>query len=221
MIRMAGHLANVSGEPLVVPESLPAAQGLDWKALIENVQQQGADPDRFVASLAQGFQDGVPADRVDLLTLVSLAGWRAGALALRDDALSRAGAFTETNVRAAATRVLDIDTDLDTFLTRQAVDRYWWPDRARHDGYVCAFGGFAGLGGAWVSPPTESRPLSDAGAFGIRTGEDWWRADIDVWGVRLSPLPTEPDKNTEAPALVSIELKNDSYLAWLRVRDTP
>jgi len=223
MIRTAGHLANASGKPLAVPDSLPAVEDLDWTVLKENVQQQGADPDRFLSSLAQGLEGGVPKDRGDLLTLVSVAGWRAGALALREDALSRAGALTNTSVRAAATRVLGIDTgtDLDTFLEKQALDRYWWPDRERHDGYVGTFGGFAGLGGPWISPPTKSRPLAEAGSFGILTGEDWWRADLDVWGVRLTPLHTEPKKNTKANKLVSLELKKDSYLAWLHVESSP
>ncbi|MCC6269699.1 MAG: potassium transporter Kef [Microbacteriaceae bacterium] len=221
MIRKAGHLANVSDEPLAVPDSLPSLHDLDWNVLTENVRQHGADPDRFVVSLALGLANGVPANRADALALVSLAGWRAGALTLRDDALARAGAITVKTVRTAAAQVLGIGTDLDGFLTMQESDRFWWPDRGRHDGYVCTLGGFSGLGGPWVSPPSEARPLAEPGTFGIRTGEDWWQADIDVWGLRLTYLPTEPIENAAAPDSVSIEFKDDSYLAWLHVGNTP
>lgn len=222
MIRMPGHLANVTNEPLIVPDELPVTHDLDLPLAAANVQQHGGDPARFATALSRGLVDGVPADRADVLALVSLAGWRSGALTLRDDALARANALTDRAARKTAALVLGIETELGDFLKMQETDRFWWPGRAGHRGFVCALGGFSGVGGSWLAPPVEARTLAEPGAFGIRTGDDWWRADVDVWGVRLArlaapPADAAPASVSTAPGLVSVVLTADSYLAWVHV----
>ncbi len=221
MMRMPGHRANPLRQPRTEVSEIPAVEGLDLVLAAENVRRQGGDPTRFASALSAGFAEGVPSERTDVFALVSLAGWRAGALTLREDALVRAETIIEPAVRSAATRVLDIRSDLHSFLQKQSTDRYWWPDRAKYNGIVCAIGGFAGVGGSWIAPPTEALPLAEAGAFGIRTDDEWWRADLDVWGVRLVRLSAPPTEDPDAAGSVSIILEENSYLAVLHVEATP
>ncbi len=217
MMRGPGSLANVPLAALAGPADLPEIDGLNLELAAENVRRHGGDPGRFATALLAGVSEGVPADRAHVSALVSLAGWRAGALPLRDDALARANAVTDTAVRTAITRVLGIDTDLESFLHRQKADRFWWPDRDAHRGYVCTLGGFSGLGGLWISPPQEARRFAEPGAFAIRAGDDWWRADVDVWGARLVQIGTPPVEGVQANDAASIVLVPDSYLAWVHV----
>lgn len=210
MIRRPGRLAAAPFPPAAAPR----IEGLDLALAARNVADAGGSPQDFTASFAAGVARGADADPVDL---AGVAAWRSGALAYRDDALQRLERLSTTHPDAAAAALgLDSD-DLAPFLEAQHGDRFWWPGRAASRGYVSAVGGFVGLGGVWLAPPTEAVALADPGAFGIRTDERWWRLDADVWGARLRPLDDRPPA-VEAGA-ASIVLFPDSYLAWVHVRD--
>jgi hypothetical protein len=211
VIRRPGHLANgapSSGAPAPIA-------GLDLALAARNVASAGGDAGRFGAALAAAQRAGF--DDADGLAVVGVAGWRAGVLALRDDALRHLDELVGRRPAVAAAALGLAESDLPAFLERQRSDRFWWPDRAAANGYVCAIGGFTGLGGAWVAPPAEARPLAADGAFAVRTHEQWWRLDADVWGSRLVQLDAEPA--AAAPAAASVVVFADSYLAWVHVRE--
>jgi len=210
--RLPGHLADQS-LPSGAPE--PVAD-VDWALAGRNVRRAGGDPDRFAAGIADALRAAGGTD--DVVALAGIAAWRSGALAYREDALARI-ATLEGAGRAGAAAALGLEPgELDAFTERQLTDRFWWPGRAAASGYVCAVGGFAGLGGTWVAPPVSGMTLSAAGAFAIRAGEEWWRLDADVWGSQLSRLDAEPaEPGPTGPA--SIVCLPDSYLAWVHVRD--
>ncbi|MFJ6678657.1 potassium transporter Kef [Microbacterium sp. NPDC091382] len=193
---------------------MPHVEGVDVDLAARNTAAAGGDPARFAASLAAGF---AAASDVDVVDLAGVAAWRAGALAFRADALQRLARLSQTHPDAAAAALALDSADLGRFLEAQHDDRFWWPGREASRGYVCAVGGFVGLGGAWIEPPVEAVALADAGAFGIRTGEQWWRLDADVWGSRLRPLDDAPEAASGGAA--SIVSFPDSYLAWVHVRD--
>jgi hypothetical protein len=222
MIRMPRHLADdlLDGDDAgVAPLTI---DGWDLAAFAEGVRRTGGDPDRFARRIAAAHEAAPQlATEPDLVrTVIALAAWRSGAQALRNEALGRLAALPEgayPQDAAAAALALPADA-LAEFAAQQRADRFWWPGRAEWNGYVCAVGGFAGLGGAWVEPPTDGRVL-DSGqtVFAVRSGETWWRIDADVWGSRLTRLVSEPGPPVSSPA--TIVTRPDSYLAWLHVRD--
>ncbi|MCR2783741.1 MULTISPECIES: potassium transporter Kef [unclassified Microbacterium] len=216
MIQVPGHLAD-RGSPIGEPE--PVA-GLDWAVAKRSVQRAGGRPDRFTGAMAAAQRAaGGPDDTALLAGIAGIAAWRAGALAYRQDALARIDALASDAARRAAAAALDLDmSGLAEFAKRQRTDRFWWPGRAALDGYVCAVGGFAGLGGAWVAPADAWYPLGEPGAFAIRTGDRWWRLDADVWGSRLLPLDAQPQERGPDQA-ASIVCLPDTYLAWVHVED--
>lgn len=211
MIRRPGHLADTE-PPTGVPTDVA---GLDLERAGRNVEAAGGSAERFRHALAAG-QAALPAGAsTDLVvTLAGIAGWRAGVLGLRGDALAH---LADVPPAAAAAALGIPETELDAFAERQRVDRFWWPGRAAARGYVCAVGGFAGLGGAWTAPPVDARPLDDDGSFAVRTGERWWRVDADVWGSRLVALDREPRPGLGAGVTASLLTFAESYLAWVYV----
>ncbi|WP_154097346.1 potassium transporter Kef [Microbacterium testaceum] len=209
MIRRPGHLADHT-PPVGTPVPV---EGLDLALAGRNVAAAGGSAERFAVSFAAGR---AAAEGIDPVALAGIAGWRAGALGLRDDALRSIDSVRSTGAGVAAAAALGMDAaDLGAFVDRQRADRYWWPGRREANGYVCAVGGFRGLGGAWTAPPADGRPLDADGAFAVRTGERWWRIDADVWGSRLSPLDDEPEPGAAGAA--SVLTFADSYLAWIHV----
>ncbi len=213
MIRRPGHLADTE-PPTGVPTDVA---GLDLERAGLTVDASGGSVERFRHALAVG-QAALPADAsTDLVvTLAGIAGWRAGVLGLRDDALAH---LADVPPSAAAAALGIAESDLDAFAERQRADRYWWPGRRAQRGYVCAVGGFAGLGGAWTAPPVDARPLDDDGSFAVRTGERWWRVDADVWGSRLLALDREPPTASDRGTGLTASLLTfaESYLAWVYV----
>lgn len=213
MIRRPGHLAEV--EP---PTGVPAdVVGLDLERAGLTVEAAGGSAERFWHALAAGqaaLPDDAPTDLV--VALAGIAGWRAGVLGLRDDALAH---LADVPPAATAAALGIGETDLDAFGDHQRTDRFWWPGRTERRGYVCAVGGFAGLGGAWTAPPVDARPLDDDGCFAVRTGERWWRLDADVWGSRLTALEGEPPRTSGRGArpVASLLTFAESYLAWVYV----
>lgn len=215
MIRRPGHLANRDVPASGAPEPMP---GLDLALAARNVRAAGGDAGRFGASLAAAQQqDAAPEHAV---ALAGVAAWRSGALGLRGDALARLDLLRSdvAGRRAAAAALFLAEDALDDFAERQRADRFWWPGRAETRGYVCAVGGFRGLGGAWTSPPDAGHALGDDSVFAVRAGADWWRLDADVWGARLVRLDAQP-RAAAAVSAASIVCLEDSYLAWVHVRD--
>ena len=212
---MPGHLANA-----VAPGGTPPPlEGLDLGLAAANVRRAGGDPSRFAGSLAAALREepAPPAERAR--SLAAIAAWRAGALAYRDDALDRLDALLGDGSGPAAAAALGMaPSDARSFAVTQRIDRFWWPGRAAERGYVCAVGGFAGLGGAWTAPPAEGFVLTEPGAFAIRAGDEWWRLDADVWGSRLVRLDDDPGPPASASSS-SIVCPADSYLAWVHVTD--
>ncbi|WP_295839769.1 potassium transporter Kef [uncultured Microbacterium sp.] len=215
MIRRPGHLADTE-PPTGVPTDVP---GLDFERAGINVEAAGGSAERFRHALAAG-QRALPVDASSdlVVALAGISGWRAGVPGLRDDALAH---LADVPPVAAAAALGLAEGDLDAFAEHQRTDRFWWPGRPGQRGYVCAVGGFAGLGGAWTAPPTDPRPLDADGAFAVRTGERWWRVDADVWGSRLVALEGEPLSGTSrgsGPA-ASLLTFAESYLAWIYVAE--
>lgn len=217
-----GHLANAEA-PLGGP---PQLAGFDVALAAENVRRAGGDPALFGAGLAAALEERPAPDRDELLSYAAVAAWRAGALAYRDDALTRLDALVAGGAGLAAGRTLGLDgvESVTAFAAAQRTDRFWWPRRRAARGYVCAVGGFAGLGGAWIMPPELGVPLSEPGAFAIRAGDEWWRLDADVWGHRLVRMDdTDGDPIAQAPpasdSAASIVCTPSSYLAWVHVWD--
>lgn len=205
--RQLAHGARTHDEPAPVP-------GLDFDRARRRVAAAGGDPVRFAAAVAAAQRCG--AEAPDAVDVAGIAAWAAGALALRDDALSRIERMLphRADVVAAA---LGLDAaDVGAFAEHQRSDRFWWPGRGAANGYVCAVGGFAGLGGAWVAAPEEARTLDD-GVFAVRTGAQWWRLDADVWGARLVTIEDEPVASARAGA--SVVVRADSYLVWVHVAE--
>lgn len=222
MNRIPVQLANVSAP--FPPAELPdlSAVGLDTALAAESVQAAHGDPLLFSRALAAGIEHDPASvtDRERALDLVAIAAWRAGALGLRVDALTRLESLDSAEQRLAAAAALGVGVDvLDEFRRRQRSDRFWWPGRADQRGYVLATGGFRGLGGAWIRPPERVEPLRDDGAFAFLVAGVWWRLDSDVWGARLSLLPEPPTTAEQRDDGVTVVIGPDTHLAWVHVRE--
>ena len=240
MIRRPGRLANGVDAPVATDAARAHAvaladdAGLDLGLARANVARAGGDSDLFGAALASGLDAwsgaGGTGGASAVVEFAAIAGWRAGVLALRGDALARIGELRfDAARRSGVAAALGFETGvLDEFIDRQLADRYWWPGRHRVRGYVAAVGGFVGFGDAWIAPADEWRALAGAGAFALHSAQEWWRLDADVWGTRLVRLPAEPEPapsdgeaaSSSDAAGASIVLRGDSHLAWLHVRES-
>ena len=223
MIRQPVQLANAPAPfaPAALADLSPV--GLDAALAADSVAQAHGDAELFARALAAGVA-AEPAslhDRDRTLDLVAIAAWRAGALGLRADALSRLAASPTPESRAAAAAALGLGADqLDAFVRRQQTDRFWWPGRADQRGYVLAVGGFRGLGGAWILPPERVDRLTEPGAFAFLVAGSWWRLDADVWGSRLSLLAEQPAlSDASIDDGVTVVIGADTHLAWVHVRE--
>lgn len=222
-MQLPRHVANdaLTMDAAAGPASVA---GLDVAVATRNVARNGGDAGRFTQFFAAAVAAmRADADRTAVVSLASIAAWRAGALGVRVDALARLGALTPER-QPAAVAALGIDAGaLAEFVARQAEDRYWWPGRSAARGYVCALGGFTGLGGAWLSPPERWMPLPAPGSFAVRAADAWWRIDADVWGSRVERMNSEPpaDPAPHASTGATLYLNPSSYLAWVHVRENP
>ncbi|WP_431803025.1 potassium transporter Kef [Microbacterium sp. bgisy203] len=231
MIRMPLQLADREERPGA--SALPPGTVVDLELARENVARLGGDAARFTARCAAvdaAVGDGpFSGDPETARALVTLAAWRAGLVAMRDEALRHLETLRRRGdaERAAAAAALGLEVaQLDVFAERQASDRFFWPGRDAANGFVCAVGGFAGFGGAWTGIPDAWRALPDVpdgGAFAIHADDHWWRLDADAWGAYLTRLPdgAEPPRVPRGPGAVrgGVVLLPDSYLAWIRVGD--
>lgn len=190
-MRVPHQLANKA-----MPQAeLPALEGIDIESVREAAVAHGADAGLFAAFLAAGADAAGSAGSVSPIDLVGVAAWRAGALALRDDALARVSRLSSGDKGAVAAALLGIgEDDVATFVDRQRTDRWWWPGRDDARGYVAAVGGFVGMGGAWTEPPRRGVTLAEDGGFAILAGSSWWRLDADVWCSRLVQVSDPPDE---------------------------
>nr|WP_236571344.1 potassium transporter Kef [Microbacterium hydrocarbonoxydans] len=224
MIRLPVQLANAPAPfaPAVLADL--SSVGLDAALASDSVAQAHGDPELFTRALAAGIA-AAPAslhDRDRVLDLVAIAAWRAGALGLRADALTRLAGLPTPESRVAAAAALGLGAEhLDVFVRRQQTDRFWWPGRADQRGYVLAVGGFRGLGGAWIHPPERVDRLAESGAFAVLVAGSWWRLDADVWCSRLALLAEQPAL-PDAPIDdgVTVVIGADTHLAWVHVRES-
>lgn len=223
MNRVPVQLANAPAP--FAPARLPdlASVGLDAALASASVVQAHGDAELFARALAAGVAADPASldDRDRALALVSIAGWRAGVLGLRTDALNRLATLPTAESRVAAAAALGIGIDhLEVFVRRQQSDRFWWPGRADQRGYVLATGGFRGIGGAWIRPPERVEHLAESGAFAFLVAGSWWRLDADAWGSRLALLADEPDFSAPVDDAVTVVIGADTHLAWVHVRET-
>jgi len=189
---------------------------VDWTNAARTVHRAGGDPHLFGSGIARALRAAGGTE--DIVALAGIAAWRAGALPYRDRALADIAKLGSSG-RAGAAAALGLDPgELDVFAQHQIDDRFWWPGRWAASGYVCAVGGFVGLGGVWMLPPDSGTALSAPGAFAVLVGDEWWRLDADVWGSRLSRLDAEPD-DVAPGGSTTIVCRQDSYLAWVHARD--
>lgn len=177
-----------------------------------NVAAWGGSPVLFHHFLAAGL---AAAPVPDVHQLASIAGWRAGALGLRLEALRLLPTLPEPAV--AATLGFSPDA-LSDFAELQQLDPYWWPGRAAGGGQVLRTGGFAGLGGPWLAPPGRAGRGAVTGRWVMLAGTTWWQLDADAFGAALTELGEVPKCGSDTdPAGVRIAVSRDSYLVTLSV----
>lgn len=191
---------------------IPQLAAAELEVALANVAAWGGDPALFRHFLAAGL---AAAPVADAHQVASIAGWRAGALSLRFEALRLLSALPSSAVAAAlgfaTTQVAD-------FAELQQLDPYWWPGRAGVGGQVLRAGGFAGLGGHWLAPPDRAGRAAITGRWSVRSGETWWQLDADVFGAVLTEVGDEPECGPDTdPSGVRIEVSPDSYVVSLSV----
>lgn len=206
------HVVNL-GLTVSAP-ALPQLPSADLAVATANVAGWGGDPALFVHFLAAGLAAG-PVDGAAVRQVAAIAGWRAGVLGLRDEALELLGSLP---AEVGGATLGFPPPELTGFVDRQRTDRYWWPGRERAWGQVLRAGGFAGLGGYWLAPPVLAGTGGVAGRWLVQAGDTWWQLDADVFGSRLVELPDQPQCGPDTdPAGVRIATFPDSYLVSLAV----
>lgn len=198
---VASHAANdgVAG----ADTELPAVDGLDLDSAGDRVGAWGGDRRLYTRFLARALSASAGIEAGEARHLAVIAGWRAGVLGLREEALSSA---VLARPAAAAAALGIAEQDLPAFLAAQALDRFSLPG---HDGLVARVGGFRGFGGPWIAPPSSPRFVGD-GRIEVDCGSELWSITADVFGARVEPV------ETASPAMerngVSVEAHPDSYL---------
>lgn len=187
----------------------------DLDVVTANVAAWGGHVGLFHQVLAAGL--GVPGAAPSVRAVVVVAGWRAGVLGLREEALR----LLPTVPRAVAAAALGFSADsIPAFVEAQHHDPYWWPWRAAHRGRVLSAGGFQGLGGTWVSPPEQVGWGAVSGRWVVSADDRWWQLEADVFGASLVPWrdgdAVVAGSGTD-PAGVLITCSPDSYLVTLSV----
>ena len=202
---VAGHVANVG---LAADETaLPTIDGVDLAATVDRVSGWGGDPGLYTRFLAAGLS--ASADATDARRIGVIAGWRAGVLALRSEALSSAAAAQPAAVAAA----LGIaETQVAEFLAAQAVDRFGMPSSS---GVVARIGGFRGFGGPWIAPPASPRFVGD-GVIEVDCGAEVWQIVADVFCARLEQV--EHASASIEVGTATVETSDDSYLVTISRR---
>jgi len=190
---------------------LPEVPGVDLAATVERVGDWGGDEGLYSLFLGAALVEAPLRDAKTVRSVGVIAGWRAGVIGLRDDALARA-ASSDPSVAAAA---LGIPAEhLAWFLAEQHGDRFAWPGNSQP---IADVGGFRGFGGNWVEPPTRAFICAD-GVLAVLTGTDVWAVHLDVFGHRVSRIDEQLPAEQSDPSL-ELRLSPDSYLVQvLRAR---
>lgn len=196
----------------IVGGSGPQLTAEELAVATANVAAWGGNPPLFHHFLTAGL---AVAPVPDARQLASIAGWRAGALSLRFEALRLLPVLPETAVAAALGLAPQTLAD---FAELQQLDPYWWPGRAAARGQVLRAGGFSGLGGPWLAPPTRAGRGSITGRWVVLAGTTWWQLDADAFGAVLTALGEPPESGPDTdPSGVRITVSPDSYLVTLSV----
>ncbi len=210
IISWPAQAVNTGVRPAAAP--VPQLAADDLAVATANVAAWGGKPALFHHFLAAGL---AAAPVPDARQLASIAGWRAGALGLRFEALRLLPMLPKPAV--AATLGFTPETISD-FTELQQLDPYWWPGRAVAGGQVLRTGGFAGLGGPWLVPPSRAGRAAITGRWVVLAGDDWWQLDADVFGALLTRLDEAPECGADTdPSGVRIAISPDSYLVTLSV----
>ncbi|MEP6842004.1 MAG: hypothetical protein ABJA11_00700 [Pseudolysinimonas sp.] len=197
-------MARVVGPMIAFPGSaVDAADALDVAAVgarpiadallestVPRLREWGGDPARYRVALSRGQHAmGTALDLEDpeaIRSLAVVAGWRAGVLDLRNDAITRAASLPEPVTAAALGLAVE---RLAGFLVAQGSDPFAWPDQ--EPGTVIArIGGFRGLGGRWIAPPRDPAPIG-IGRFRVICGDATWVIRADVFGSSIVPADEE------------------------------
>ncbi|MGC3955721.1 MAG: hypothetical protein QM804_15970 [Propionicimonas sp.] len=198
----------------VQPVELPVTQlsSEELEIATANLTSWGGRPALFRHFLAAGLARPTAADPHQV---AAVAGWRSGALNLRFEALRLLPSLPP---EAAAATLGLAEAELADFLELQQLDPYWWPGRADARGAVLRAGGFAGLGGSWLVPPSRAGRGPVTGRWVVFAGDSWWQLDADVFGALLTVLDEEPECGPDTdPSGVRISFSPDSYLIELAV----
>lgn len=232
MMRRPGHVVNDTLDRDDPPQ-LPVIEGFDSDLASANVSSWGGDATLFrrffATSVAQDHARGEaepPLPRT-VLTLASLAAWRAGVLDLRQDAIGRLSEALEAGsipplVLASALGLQP--GELPDFVRFQSESPFGWPARGSGDVVIARVGGFRGLGGPWTAPPVRAEAAAGSGRFDITLADgERWLLEADIFGSRLSRAhphpadapapPAEPAASGAWPARLAVF--DTSYLAWL------
>ncbi|HOW92935.1 MAG TPA: hypothetical protein PLF91_00390 [Mycolicibacterium fallax] len=182
---------------------LPAGAPAELRDTVDRVRGWFGDPGRYRHFLGAAMV--LPAGDTEVLRSAAvLAGWRAGVLRLRAEALARAAALPAAVTEAA----LGLPAGgAAGFLAGQARDPFHFPGAAPFIGLA---GGFRGLGGPWLQPPDRVH-TTGAATVAARTGTQWWQLTADVFGVLIRPVE---DPQPAAPGLLTADL-GTSYHVWL------
>jgi hypothetical protein len=196
----AGHEANYGIAPLVV--SLPHLPGTDLASTVERVGSWGGDKALYQYFLGRALVEA--RDAASARSIAVVAGWRAGVVALRTEALAQLDPLGRDTAAAALGLAPDQLADFRLVQTRSC---FGFPQQR---GVIARIGGFAGMGGPWIAPPTSAHLAGD-GIVAIACGDELWVAHADAFGSRLSRVDALPPAVAN-PAWPAIEVSPTSYL---------
>ncbi|PXA72261.1 hypothetical protein [Cryobacterium arcticum] len=204
------HVVNAGLE--LTDEPLPEVPELDLALSLSRIEalHGAAAGARYRHFLGRALAAQPGGDRDDLLTLATLAAWRAGAVAFRTDALRRLDAALATDTVRIPTLAAALglpEHSVAAFAELQRGSRFGWPDLVA-GGLVAVVGGFRGLFGPWLTPAVAVLAGDRPGTFLIRTAAsrsgtapagadestgsgDAWLLTVDVFGHTLTRLVPE------------------------------
>lgn len=208
-IRRAGHEVNTGLAPATA--DLPA----DLADAGRRIAAWGGNPARFAQLLANAATTGPGLTEEQRVAAASVAGWRAGVLGLRDDALAAAARLAgQLGPQPVASLLTLSPGNVDAFLAAQRTDRFAWPAWAGlgRAYTVARIGGFVGLGGPWQLPPRDVVDVAP-GCWLVTTGEETWRIDADLFGHVVSRADGSRPDGRDEQATARLMTQPTSYLA--------
>jgi hypothetical protein len=166
--------------------------------VVASLSNAAANLDAAPGGRADGWIDtmrrvaATGADVDSLLRAGQVAGWRAGLAVFRSSALEAASALAPDDLGAV------FGADPVGLVDRLRADRWFDPAEGTSRTAPTLVGGFRGLGGPFLRPPTV---VVDAGDLLATDGYEWWLVVADAFGsatVRV-PAPTGAPSPTGAP----------------------